>query len=135
MIQPLEAFCFLSPTEWPKWKERFEYFYAFSGLGTKPEEHQVDTLLHIMGDKAKDIFGTFKLIGEDSKMFSVVMEHFDKYFISHRNVIFERALFNTRVQQEAESVEEMTTVLYAAKNGTRRSGKRHSHMCGDARNS
>ncbi|XP_077548351.1 endothelin-converting enzyme 2-like [Haemaphysalis longicornis] len=79
----------------------------------QPEEHQVDALLYIMGDQAEDIFGTFNLTGEDSKTFSVVMERFDKYFIPRRNVIFERARFNTRIQQETESVEEFATALHA----------------------
>lgn len=113
VIQPPEAFCFSSPTEWPKWKKRFERFRTSSGLIAKPEPHQIDALLYIMGDQAEDIYGTFQLSAEEAKKFTVVVEQFDKYFIPRRNVIFERARFNTRVQQEGEPAEDFVTALHA----------------------
>ena len=37
----------------------------------------------------------------------------DKFFSVHRNVIFERAKFNLRSQQEGESAEEYIMALYS----------------------
>lgn len=96
IIQPPDPFCFSSPNEWPKWRRRFERFYTTSGLSAKPEEHQVDALLYIMGDKAEDIFSTFELAPDEAKKFSIVMDRFEKYFIPRHNVIYERTRFNTK---------------------------------------
>lgn len=113
VIQPPEPFSFSSPNEWPKWKKRFQRFHTASGLSTNPEEHQIDALLYIMGDQAEDIFSTFQLTEAEAKKFDTIMGHFDAYFIPRRNVIFERARFNSRVQQEGESIEEFATSLHA----------------------
>lgn len=112
MIQPPEPFCFTSPNEWPKWKKRFERFRTASGLCTKPEEHQIDAFLYIMGDQSEDVLSTFQLSAEDSKNFDVVLQRFDSYFIPKRNIIFERARFNMRSQQDGESIEEFATTLH-----------------------
>ncbi|XP_049275480.1 uncharacterized protein K02A2.6-like [Rhipicephalus sanguineus] len=112
VIQPPDAFNFSSPNEWPKWKQRFERFRTSSGLSVKPEQHQVDALLYIMGEQAEEIYATFALSEENSKKFDAVVEQFDKYFIPRRNVIFERARFNTRLQQDGESAEDFVTALH-----------------------
>ncbi|KAL1434669.1 hypothetical protein MTO96_011444 [Rhipicephalus appendiculatus] len=65
-----------------------------------------------MGEQAEEIYATFALSEENSKKFDAVVEQFDKYFIPRRNVIFERAKFNTRVQQDGESAEYFVTALH-----------------------
>ncbi|XP_037505854.1 uncharacterized protein K02A2.6-like [Rhipicephalus sanguineus] len=112
VIQPPDAFDFSSPNEWPKWKQRFERFRTSSGLCVKPEQRQVDALLYIMGEQAEEIYATFALSEESSKKFDAVVEQLDKYFIPRRNVIFERARFNTRLQQDGESAEDFVTALH-----------------------
>ncbi|KAL1442198.1 hypothetical protein MTO96_007876, partial [Rhipicephalus appendiculatus] len=112
VIQPPDAFNFSSPNECPKWKKRFERFRTSSGLCVKPEQHQVDVLLCIMGEQAEEIYATVALSEENSKKFDAVVEQFDKYFIPRRNVTFERARFNTRVQQDGESAEDFVTALH-----------------------
>ena len=54
-VAPPETFSF-KPEEWPKWIRCFERFRKVSGLDTKDEEAQVNTLIYSMGDKADDIF-------------------------------------------------------------------------------
>ncbi|KAL1487100.1 hypothetical protein MTO96_031116, partial [Rhipicephalus appendiculatus] len=111
-IEPPDAFNFSSPNEWPKWKQRSERFRTSSGLCVKPEQHQVDALLYIMGEQAEEIYDSFALSEENSKKFDAVVEQFDKYFIPRHNVIFKRARFNTRVQQDGESAEDFVTALH-----------------------
>ena len=53
-ISPPESFNF-TQDEWPKWVRRFERFLQGLGLKSKSEEHQVNALIYIMGDKADDI--------------------------------------------------------------------------------
>ena len=42
---------------------------------------------------------------------SPVVEKFERHFIKKRNVIFERARFNQRKQEEGESVDDFVTAL------------------------
>ncbi|XP_077505285.1 uncharacterized protein LOC144115033 [Amblyomma americanum] len=116
VIQPPEAFCFTTPAAWPKWRKWFEHFYTASGLCDKSGSHQVNTLLYLMSDQAEDILGTFKLSGENSQNIQVVLKQFDSYFIPWRNVIFEWARFNTRVQNDGESVEDFVIALHKLSN-------------------
>ena len=65
-----------------------------------------------MGEEADDIFESLGLTAEEKKQYGAVKEKFEGYFIPRRNVIFERAVFNQRVQKEGESVDNFITSLY-----------------------
>ena len=65
-----------------------------------------------MGSEADDIMGSFSLSDEDSKKFGTVKAKFEAHFIKKRNVVFERAKFNTREQEEGEAVDSFITSLY-----------------------
>ena len=58
-----------------------------------------------MGEEADDIFYSFHLSEEDSKKYGTVKTNFERYFIKKRNVIYERSMFNRRVQKPDESVD------------------------------
>ena len=111
-VSPPEQFDFHRPDDWPKWIRRFERFRLASGLHDKTEESQVNSLVYCMGDQADDILSSFDLSVADSKKYDVVKGKFDGYFVKKRNVIFERAKFNQRVQKECETVDEFITALY-----------------------
>ena len=83
-----------------------------SGLVEKAEEAQVNTLIYTMGDAADDILRSFRLSEADSKKYDTVTSKFDSHFIKRRNVIYERAKFNLRKQEEEESVDSFITALY-----------------------
>ena len=100
-----DRFTFSQPDEWLKWLRRFERFLSASGLHEKAEEQQVNTLVYTMGDEADDILISFKLSEEDRKKYEVVKDKFTSYFIKRRNVIYERARFNCRRQEEGEAVD------------------------------
>ncbi|XP_077553431.1 uncharacterized protein LOC144168294 [Haemaphysalis longicornis] len=102
-----------SPSDWPQWKRRFLRYRAASGLSDRPKECQVDALVYLMGPQAEDIFNTFKLTTDEQKNFDAVLKGFQDYFIPRRNIIYERAKFNTRVQLDGESVEDFATALHA----------------------
>ena len=59
-----------------------------------------------MGDRSEDILKLFALSEEDTKKYSVVIGKFNSYFGKRRNVIYDRAKFNSRSQQEGKSVED-----------------------------
>ena len=73
----------------------------------------MNTLIYAMGDQADDILRWFTLSEEDRKNYAIVKAKFDCHFVQRRNVIFERAKFNRRKQEEGESVETFITALYA----------------------
>ena len=111
-IAPPERFNFTQPDEWPKWIRRFERFRQASGLNEKPEEGQVNTLIYSMGDEADDILTSLGLSDEEKKKYDKVKEKLESHFVKRRNVIYERAKFNQRRQEEGESTDSFITALY-----------------------
>ena len=112
-VAPPESFNFSCPTEWTKWIRRFERFRTSAGLQEKSEEAQVNTLIYTMGAEADDIFQSFGLSEEDKKNYETVKSKFDSHFVKRRNVIYERAKFNQRKQEEGENVDVFITALYS----------------------
>ena len=106
-----EPFNFSRPEEWEKWIRRFERFRKVAGLEKKGEA-QVNTLIYSMGDEADNILRSFSLSAEDKK-YAPVKAQFDRHFTKRRNVIFERARFNMRRQEEGETVDAFITALYS----------------------
>ena len=111
-LQPPSAFNFRTPDEWPRWKKRFEQFRLASGLSDEGQEKQVSTLLYCMGEDADDTLTSTNITAAERKQYQSVIEKLDGFIQVRRNVIFERARFNRRVQKEGESVEQFITSLY-----------------------
>ena len=67
----------------------------------------------MLGDEAEDILAsiTFDEEGDELK-YGKVKEKFENHFIVRRNVIYERAKFNSRVQGESEPVDSFITDLH-----------------------
>ncbi|UYV61221.1 K02A2.6-like, partial [Cordylochernes scorpioides] len=108
----LEQFNFNNPNEWPNWIKRFERFRKASELKSKKEEEQVNALIYILGEKAEDALISFNLTEIEINNYETVVKKFEEHFIGKRNVIFERAQFNRRYQQDGEAVEEYIRVLH-----------------------
>ena len=112
-VQLPEKFDFSRQEEWPKWSRRFERFRQASGLAKDEEESQINMLIYAMGDQADDILNSFKLSITQLKQYHTVKTKFDEHFVVRRNVIFERAKFNQRRQEEGETVDTFITALHA----------------------
>ena len=108
-VPPLEKFNF-KPEEWSRWIKRFERFRKVAGLDQKDGESQENT--YSMGEEADDIVMSFGLTAKEAKQYNVVKGKFEAHFVVKRNVIFERAKFNLRSQQDGESVDNFITDLY-----------------------
>ncbi|UYV69222.1 K02A2.6-like [Cordylochernes scorpioides] len=91
-IQPPETFDFSTPNEWPKWRKRFERYLLVSGMKKKEEADKIDLFMYLMGDRADDIFRTFKFEKEEeaTKIDSVLKA----------------------IQEDREPVDEFITSLY-----------------------
>lgn len=107
-----ENFDFANTDQWPGWIRRFERFRTASGLENQPGESQVSTLIYSMGDFADDIFESFKLTDDQKKDYAVVKEKFNQHFTRKKNVMYERAKFNSRKQERGEPVDTFITSLY-----------------------
>lgn len=66
-----------------------------------------------MGDTAEDILLSLTLSATEKTQFTSVLAKFESYFIVKRNTIFERARFNSRMQEETEPVDDFITSLYS----------------------
>ncbi|XP_061127410.1 uncharacterized protein K02A2.6-like [Syngnathus typhle] len=112
-IQPPEAFDFSRPQQWEKWIRRFERFRLASNLHLSSEANQVNTLIYCMGDEADDILRGQALSDAQRHQYQAVRDTLDIYFVPRKNIIYERARFNQRVQQVNETVDSFVTALYA----------------------
>jgi len=100
-FHPPDSFNFSNPTQWPQWKQRYERYVIVAKLGKEEPTIQVSTLLYCMGPEAEQIYGNFTFATEtDRNDPKKVMEQFDRHFVPKRNIIFERAKFNQRHQEE-----------------------------------
>lgn len=111
-IPPPPKFDFTRPEEWSKWIKRFERFRIASGLELQAEENQVNTLIYTMGDEAEDIITSLQLTEEEASQYNTVKNKLDAHFVVRRNVIFERAKFNQRQQEQGETVDSFITSLH-----------------------
>ena len=112
-VQLAEKFDFSRKEEWPKWSRRFERFRQASGLAKGEEESQINMLIYAMRDQADHILNSFKLSTTQLNQYHTVKKKFDGHFVIRRNVIFERAKFNQRRQEEGETVDSFITALHA----------------------
>lgn len=112
-IKPPDSFDFSKPHDWEKWIRRFERFRLASNLNESSDANQVNTLVYCMGDEADDVLRGLELTSVQRGQYEAVKKGFDSYFIPKKNVIYERARFNKRVQQPGEPVDAFITALYA----------------------
>ena len=110
-FQPLDPLDFKNPEDWPRWKQRFEQFRVASGLVDQDTKKQVSTLLYCLREQAETVLSSTNITEEQRKVYDTVIGKFDSFFKVTRNVIFERAQFNRRVQLEGESAKQFIVEL------------------------
>ena len=113
VLQPPEAFDFKNPSQWNRWKRRFQQYLVASGLSAGAQVRQVTTLLYCLGDEGNDVLQTTGITDDEMKSYDTVVAKLDGFFAVRKNVIFDRARFNTRSQQPGESAEKFIADLYA----------------------
>jgi len=112
-IQPPDSFDFTKPNDFERWLRRFERFRVASNLAQASDLHQVNTLIYCMGDKADDILCGLAMTTEERGNYETVQNKFKEYFTGKINVIYERAKFNSRKQEQDEPVNDFITALYS----------------------
>ena len=94
-----------------KMEEMLRAVLSASGL-KEDEARQVSTLMYCLGDDAEGVLASTSITDEAHKTYKDVVAKFDEYLDVRKNVIYQRAKFNTRDQQEGETADEYITMLY-----------------------
>ena len=111
-MQAPDSFNFSNPGDWGRWKKRFEQFRIASGLEKDEQSKQVNILLYCMGEETETILDSMKATDGDKGDYPKVQEKFDEFFQVRKIVIYERARFNRRSQQEGETAKQFIMNLY-----------------------
>ena len=109
---PPEPFDFSRPDNWPRWIRHFERFQQASSLTEKGEETQVNTLIYTIGAEADDVLQVFKL-SEENQKYDIIKKKFEDYFLKRQNTIYQGAKFNSKKQEDGESVDMFITALHS----------------------
>ncbi len=73
---------------------------------------KASVFLHVVGDEALEVYNNFTFAADGDKMkLDKIMEKFEAYCISKRNVTFERHRFLTCEQKTGETVDQYVTEL------------------------
>ena len=87
------------------------HYEIVTGLDKRDESIRLATLRSAMGRDCLQIFLNLNLSVEDRKKVDKCLEALELYFKPTRNVVYERYVFNTCVQQSDESVQSYVTRL------------------------
>ena len=92
---------------------RYRIIYSLiSGLHSHTEEYKVAFFLHCIGTEGLKIYNGFQFENEpDSKILQKVLKKFNEYTLGQTNETYERYVFNSRIQEEQESIDAYVTVL------------------------
>lgn len=99
---------------WKRFSQKFKLFTKATGLDEKDEEKQVACFLSLVGDDGLDLFNSFTFQPGKDKVLSEIVKKFEVHCAPQKNVIFERAKFNTIVQKEGQSFDSFLTELRKA---------------------
>ena len=97
---------------WKSYKQVWENYCLISGLNSQTEEYKVAFFLHCLGTEGLKIYNGFQFDNEpDRKILAKVLEKFDEFTLGQTNETYERYVFNSRNQEEQESIDAYVTVL------------------------
>ena len=112
---------------WERFREQFNWYLYAINAHADAGQRKVGILLTVAGPEAQKVFKTFTfaparaaVVGppaipavpaESPDDYDCVMEKFTQYCVPRKNLIYERYAFNTRNQQEGESVDTYVTDL------------------------
>ena len=79
---------------------------------SKSDETKSAILLHVASPEALDIYNAFTWDTEaDKNKVNKIMEMFEVYCTPHKNVTWDRHVFNSRTQQPGETIDQYVTEL------------------------
>lgn len=97
---------------WKVWKQIWTNYMVIASLDSQSSEYKVALFLHRIGVNALKIFDGFQFdCPEDKNDLTKIIEKFDQFTIGELNETFERYTFNSRNQEESESIDAYVTAL------------------------
>ena len=112
MFKPPSTFDFRKPELWPDWKTRFQRFRIAAKLDKEDEVLQINSLLYAMGTEAEKVFNQLTFTAGEANKFDILIQKLDAYFTPKVNIIHERSLFHSRIQQADENIEAYVRALH-----------------------
>ena len=99
-------------SQWKKYKQIWDSFEIVTGLKEKTSAYRTATFITCIGSEALEIFNGLPFENEEDKNdIDKVLELFQNYCIGETNVIYERYIFNNRVQESGESFDSFVSHL------------------------
>ena len=96
------------------WKQMWTNYMVIAKLDSQTTEYKVALFLHCIGLDALKIFNGFQFDRpEDKNDMTKIIEKFDQFTTGELNETFESYTFNSRNQEENESIEVYVTALRA----------------------
>lgn len=97
---------------WKLFKQQWSNYEIASGLNKEEQEIRTATFLTVVGSQALEVYNTFQWDTEEEKtQLEVILKKFEYYCLPKVNITYERYLFNSRKQNENESIDEYVTAL------------------------
>ena len=97
---------------WKVWKQMWTNYMVIAKLDSQSSEYKVALFLHCIGVDALKIFNGFQFDRpEDKNDMAKIIEKFDQFTIGELNETFERYTFNSRNQEDNESIDAYVTAL------------------------
>ena len=90
---------------WSFFKEEWNDYEIASGLDQQDDKKRVATFKVALGRETRQILTNLKLEQSKTKQVSTIIKELDLWFTPKLNVIYERFVFGTAIQEENEPVE------------------------------
>lgn len=99
-------------SNWRSFKQQFELYLSATGMDNKPGPRKIAILLTVAGPQAMEVFNTFEFERADDKEdYGKVIEKFEAYCSPKKNIVYERYVFRSRMQQAGETFDCFMTDL------------------------
>ena len=91
---------------WKVWKQMWENYAVIMELDKKEPKYQKLMVLHAIGADALRVINAFVYgDGEDGALIETLVTKLDDHIIGELNEIFERYIFNSRSQEDGETID------------------------------
>ena len=92
-------------------EQSWKNYELATGLKDKPEEQRLATLLSIIGNEGLVVYNAFTWSYDETRSVDSVLYKFEKYCKPKLNETYERYIFNSRKQEDNETIEDFANTL------------------------
>jgi len=91
---------------WSEFKEQLQWFLARTESSDKPDTAKIGIMLSHAGKEAREVYKTLVWAAEgDKDKFDKVLEVFERFFSSQKNILYECHGFWSLHQEEVETID------------------------------